>query len=447
MIKTITRQLQFRGVSLYSLLGKIKEKITNSFFKNTGWLVVEHIFRMILSILVTGLMARYLGTYQYGLISYGMAYITIFTTICKLGIDGILVNEIIRDRKATGELVGTTIILRLISSILSILIIFIIVRYLNPNNILLHIITLIQSFSLIFISLDTVSYWFQSNLQSKYAVIPKSIAFFIASLWRLLLIYFNASIEFFAGATVLESLIVGIFVLGFYFRYGGPRFRVSFNKGKKLLSEGYHFIVAGLLITVYTQMDKIMLGQLGNESMVGIYAAAMTIAGFWMFIPGAIIESARPLIMSAKINNEVAYLKKIKQLYSAIIWIGIIASIFISLLSKQLTLIIFGSAFIESQNVLIGLIWSRIFSLIGVTRSIWLVAENKIRFQKYFVGIGAVVNIILNLIFIPKYGAVGAAVATIFAEIFSSTISLLLFKETRPLLRIIFEAFMFRKVF
>lgn len=419
----------------------IKRKITNRFIKNTSWLIFEHIFRMALSLVVTGLMARYLGTRNYGLISYGMAYISIFTVICKLGIDSILVNEIIRDRKNTGEIIGTTIFLRLASSILSIFTIYFIVKYLNPDNKTLQMITLIQSISLLFVSFDTVTFWFQSNLQSKYAVVAKSIAFLIVSSWRLILIFIGASVDFFATATIIEAVIIGIFILIFYFRYEGQKFQISLKRAKHLLEKGYHFIIAGLLITVYTQIDKIMLGQLANESVVGIYTAAMTVSGFWMFIPNAIIESARPMIMAAKYDNEEHYKRRYSQLYSTVIWMGVLASIVITIMSKWIILIIFGSGYLGSSNVLNGLIWSRIFSLIGVTRSIWLISENKIKYQKYFVGTGAILNVMLNLTLIPRYGAVGAAIATVVAEVFSSTVALAFFRETRPLLKIIVDAF------
>ncbi|WP_075983030.1 flippase [Bacillus massilinigeriensis] len=429
-----------------NIFNLIKSKIKSKLFKNTGWLLFEKVFRMALSLVVTSLMARYLGTYNYGLISYGAAYVAIFTTISNLGIDSILVHEIIKSRKDTGKLIGTSIVLRILSSLFSIIMVYVIVVYLNPSNITLQLITFIQSISLIFLAFDTVGFWFQSNLQSKYAVISKSIAFTIISTWRLILIYIGASVEFFAISTILEAAVIGVFLVIFYFKHKGPKFSFSIETAKHLLLQGYNFIIAGLLVTVYTQMDKIMLGQMTDESTVGIYAAAMTVAGLWIFIPLAIIESARPVIMTAKDNNEDLYIKRTKQLFCSIIWIGIIASIFITALAKPIILLIFGSQFTESIGVLIILIWSRIFSLIGTARSIWLISENQIKYLKYFIGIGAIVNVVCNLVLIPKYGAVGAAVGTIFAEVLSSTFALLIFRETRPLFKLLVESFLFRGI-
>lgn len=424
----------------------LKNKISTNFMKNTGWLIFEQIFRMGLSLIVTSLMARYLGTQNFGLLNYSLAYILIFTTVSKLGIDSIIVNEIIKKREDTGKLIGTTICLRLLSSTLSISLIYLIVRYMDPNDYTIQMITFIQSISLLLVVFDTIEFWFQSNLQSKYIVISKSIAFTIVSLWRLSLLFFEKSIYYFAVATIIEGLVISLFIVVFYFKFKGPKILFSFITAKDLLSQGFSFFIAGLLIVAYTQIDKIMLGQIMGGTTVGIYAAAMTISSLWVFIPNAIIQSARPVIMISKNENEQYYLKKYKQLYCSIIWIGIGASVCITLLSKPIILLVYGNEFMESINVLIILIWSRIFSLIGTTRAIWLTVEDLGRFQVSFVALGAIVNIGLNLILIPRYGAIGAAIATLLAEVISTFIALLFFKKTRPLFKLIIDAFLFKDV-
>ena len=180
--------------------------------------------------------------------------------------------------------------------------------------------------------------------------------------------------------------------------------------------------------------------------MVGIYAAAMAISSMWVFIPNALIESARPIIMSAKSISESTYIKKYRQLYCSIIWIGICASIVITLLAKPIILIIYGSDFIESINILLILIWSKGFSLIGMTRAVWLTVEDLGKYQVFFVGIGAILNVVLNVILIPKYGALGAAIAVLIAEAVSTFFALLLFKATRLLFKLLIESFVFKGV-
>lgn len=414
--------------------------------RNTGWLLFEQVYKMGLSLFVISSMARYLGTENFGLINYSLAFITFFITVSNLGIDNIIVNEIIKSKEDTGKVIGTTIYLRLTSSILSILLLFLIVKYLNVNHISIQIITLIQSISLLFLIFDSIQYWFQSNLQSKYVVIAKTTSFTIVSICKLSLILSSKSIYYFAMATTIEAIVISICMVVFYIKFKGPKLYFSIQTAKKLLFKSYHFFIAGILIMFYTQIDKIILGILTNVTTVGIYSAAMTISSLWVFVPNAIIASARPIIMTSKIQSETLYIKKYKQLFCSIIWISVGASIIISLFSSLLVLLIYGNQFIESVNVLIILIWSRIFSLLGSTRAIWLTVENLGKYQVAFVGIGAVLNVVLNLILIPKYGAIGAAISTLLTEIISTFFAVLIFKKTRPLFKLIIESFLFKGV-
>lgn len=436
-------KISYKGLFTIAKLTSFKTKITSKFMRNTSWLLFEQIFRMGLSLIVTSLMARYLGTADFGLINYSLAFIIIFTTVTNLGIDSIIVNEIINHRDKTGGIIGTTIYLRLVASVISVFFMFLIVSFLNADEKTIILITFIQSISLLFVIFDAVKYWFQSNLQSKYIVISKSIAFTIVSIWRLILIYFEKSIYYFAFATTIEAIVIAIFMIVFYVKFKGPRLCFSFQIAKKLLSKSYHFFIAGLLIMIYTQIDKIMLGQMTDVATVGIYSAAMTIASLWVFIPYALIESARPIIMASKNQSGNSYIRKYKQLYCSIIWISIGASVVITLFSKPIILIIYGDQFIESIYILIILIWSRIFSLMGSTRAVWLTVENLGKFHAIFVSIGAFLNVIFNILLIPRYGAVGAAYSTLLAEIVSAFFAVLLFKETRPLFRLIIESFLF----
>jgi O-antigen/teichoic acid export membrane protein len=421
-------------------LADIKQFATTKFMRNTGWLLVEQLFRMALSLVVLSLMARHLGVEQFGLLNYSLAFIMVGVTITNLGIDNILVNEFIKNRADTGALLGTTLILRFIAALVAIINLLIIVYVLNPHDTLLFALASIHAGSLIFVIFDSIDCWFQSNLQSKYAVIAKSIAFFIVSCWRLVFIFLDGSVHYFALATVLEALLIGIFLMIYYRRFQGPTLKFSMEFAKQLLQRSAYFFIAGLLIMIYTQMDKILLGHLSTHKTVGIYMAALTISSMWMFIANALIESARPLIMTAKLEDEQQYAQKNKQLFCAIIWIGIGASIVITLLSKPLILLIYGPEFIEAVHVLTILIWSRIFSLMGSVRSIWLTMEGLGQYQVTFVGIAAVTNVLLNIVLIPKYGATGAAIATLLAEMGSAFFAVLLFQKTKPLFRLIIEA-------
>lgn len=412
--------------------------------RNTSWLVAEQLFKMALTLVVLSLTARHLGTEQFGLLNYSLAFVMVGVTVTNLGIDSILVNEFVKHRDKTGELLGTTLVLRFVAAMFSVASMLLVVYVLNPTDTVLYALTAIHAASLLFVIFDSIDCWFQSNLQSKYAVLAKSCAFFIASCWRLAFIFMNGSVYYFALGTVLEALFIGLLLFVFYRRFGGPPFKFSFELARQLMRRSAYFFVAGLLIMVYTQLDKMMLGQLSTHEAVGIYMAALTVSSMWMFIATALIESARPLIMTAKLENEQLYHEKNKQLFCAIIWLGIAASIVITCIAEPLILLIYGESFHGAVQVLVILIWSRIFSLLGTVKAIWLTMEGLGAYQVTFVAIAAGVNVAFNVMLIPMYGAIGAAIATLVAEVVSAFIAVLFFKKTRVLFRMMTEAFLWK---
>lgn len=430
---------------------KIKNLLQNrdarKFVTNTGWIVFDKVFHMALSLVVTSITARYLGTEGYGIINYGLSFINIFTIVCKLGIDAILVNEIVKNQDKRNEIIGTTVVLRLLSSLCSLVLTALFVIILKPGQIIVLVITMIQSLSLIFVAFDTVDFYFQSVLKSKYTAIARSISYPLVCLLRLILIFLKADVTWFAWATVLDSIAIGIVLLYFYFKKEKCGFSFNIVQAKYLLKNSYPFIWANLLVTVYTQMDRIMVGSLVGDAETGIYSAAMTIANLWIFIPNALIDSSRPLIMSLKAagRNE-RYHLRYRQLYCGIIWVSIAAGIFFTIFSRPIIGIIYGRDYYEAIPVLMVLIWSRLFSLLGTARNIWMICEELSQYVKWFVGLGAVINVILNFLLIPVLGANGAAIATLVTEFISSFVAIAFVNGTRPLFKMILEAFLFKKL-
>lgn len=422
--------------------------VENNFGKkfkwNTIWILFDKILHMILSLVITSITARYLGKANYGMINYGLAYVNIFTIVCKLGIDAIIVSEMIKHRDRTGEYVGTTCVLRVISGVLSVGLTALCVTLLKPGNQVIFAITCIQSLAVVFAAFDTIDFYFQSQLQSKYTSIAKSISYLFVCGLRIGLIVAKADVVWFAWAGVLDTFVVAVLLLGFYLRYvkqkkdATLRLTVSLGCAKNLLTVSRPFILSNLLVVIYTQMDKIMIGSLSYNADVenGLYAAGMNIAMYWMFVPNALIDSARPIIMTSKTEHrEKDYVKQYTKLLCAIIWISIVAGIGFTVFSKLCVGILYGKNYYDAIPILIVLVWSKLFSLIGTARGIWLVCEDYSHYVKYLIGGGALVNLVLNTILIPKMGAMGAAVATLITEIAGAVVIPLCMKKMWPFLK------------
>jgi O-antigen/teichoic acid export membrane protein len=232
-----------------------------------------------------------------------------------------------------------------------------------------------------------------------------------------------------------------LFTYILYVKQKGPKLKVDKKRIKPLLKQSYHFILSGLMIAIYAQTDKVMIGKmLTDMSAVGLYSVATTITSLWSFIPAAIITSFRPVIIEAKLVSYDKYIKRLKQLYSLILWINIAYALGVTIFADIIIKLLYGEAYMGAKIPLLFAVWSGGFSYIGVARDIWFVSEGLQGYSTRISLFGCLTNVVLNLILIPQFGIVGAAIATTITQIFTGFVSTLLFKKTRNNSKYILQA-------
>lgn len=419
----------------------MKKSILSKFVGNTGWMLFRNIYSMLVSLIVGSLSARFLGPSNYGLINYGAAIITFFTTISKLGMDSVIVAELVRKPEKEGTYLGTALAMRLLISVLSFFAIWGVLLVLEPGNHLLLVVTLLQATAIVFQSTEVFYFWFQAKLEMKYVTLAGMAALTATGLWRILLLIYEASVQWFAVSASVSALVCGICICVFFVKRANVKLKVCWTDGKYIWNSSYHFLINGLAVTLYTQLDRIMLGKMIDEAAVGLYGAASTLAVMWEFVPMSIMNSASPLLVKKYDEDRKGFLFQYQMLLMGITGMGILVGLGFTLLSKLIIWILYGEAYIPAASALTILIWSTCFAMIGTARGIWIIAAGKNKYAKYFTMIGAVVNIILNAIWIPLWGFVGAALATLISQMIVSLVTPMLFEETRVFTKMYLGAF------
>lgn len=413
--------------------------------RNSFWIISEQIVQMLVSLIVGVLSARYLGPGNYGTINYIASFVTFFSSIATLGMEGVVIKKMIDNPDREGQYLGGCIVLRLLASLLSIVSIELIIGVLNPDDPLKLWLGLIQGCQLFWTSFMILDSWFQRYLKSKFVSIGKMLACLIVAAYRIFLLVTSKSVIWFAFSATISEMVVALTTLIFYHREKNQKIRFNVVYGLDVLKDSYHYILSGLMVAIYSQMDKIMIGNMLGNAEVGVYTAANTISSMWVFIPMAVINSFRPKILELKsAGNEAMYLRRLEQLYSALIWMCIGFSIFVMLFGRFMISLLYGEDYLAAVGTLRICAWYELFAVIGSARGIWVLAENKNKYVKYCLAIGAIVNLVLNSLWIPRYGINGAAFATLVTQITTSLIAPLLFREMRIHTRIVFDSFICR---
>lgn len=390
--------------------------------KNATWIIACKIAQSIINLIISMITARYLGPSNFGLISYASSVVSFVIPIMQLGLSKTLVQELIERPEEEGSVLGTSLVLNVISAFACMIGVLGFLLIANAGETLTIIIGMLLSLSLVFQATEILQYWFQAKLLSKYFSIASLIAYAIVAVYKVFLLVTQKPVTWFAISNSLDYFLISIILLIVYKKLGNQRLSISFKLGKEMLNRSKYYIIASMMVTIFSQTDRIMLNLMVGESETGYYSAAITCIGSTAFVFTAIIDSMRPSILEEKKRISSNYENRIIQLYSVITYLALAQSLIMTLFAKQFILILFGSDYLASINPLRISVWYVTFSYYGSVRNIWILAESK---QKHLWIInlsGALVNIILNAVLIPFFGANGAAIASLVTQIFTNII-------------------------
>lgn len=418
----------------------ISKILKNKTVKNVSWILFGKIAQMLISLIVGLLTARYLGPSNYGLVNYAAAYVAFFSAFCTLGINSLLVKEFIDSPEDEGKIIGTVLLLKAIASFLSCLMIICIVCIVDKGEQTTIIVVALSSIGMIFHIFDTFNYWFQAKLQSKVTAMTTLIAYIVTSGYKILLMINDKDVTFFAFATSIDYICIGILLLIMYRKYQGKNLKISLAYGKKILGKSKYFILPGLMVAIYGQTDKLMLKHLISDAEIGFYSTAVSICNIWCFLLNAIIDSAYPSIMQANNVNQRLFIKRNKQLYAIVFYLAMIVALGFTIFSKEIIVIMYGEAYLPAVRPLRIIVWYTAFSYLGVARNAWIVCKERQKYLIYIYIASAALNVILNIFLIPSYGSVGAAVASLVAQISTTMIVPFFVKDLRENVKMMIEA-------
>lgn len=384
---------------------------------NTTWLMAEQILRIIAGILVGIWVARYLGPQQFGVFSYVLAFTTIFGGIVKFGLDGILVRELIHQPKLQNTYMGTAFWLKVIGAVMVTVFMACIVPF-TSNDATTNLYIFIIAGGLFFQSFEVVEFYFQSQVLAKLISICKVIQLIFSSIIKVCLVLIQADLFWFVCVTSLDMFSLAFSYFIAYRIKGNASFFKCFDVeiAKKLLKDSWMLVFSSLVVMIYMRIDQIMIKEMLGDYEVGIYSAAVKLSEAFYFIPVLLTASVFPAIINARKESAALYQKRMQRLYAFLIWLAIIVALPMTLLSERLIMLLYGEAYLPAGQVLMIHIWAAVFVFMGVAFSKYLLAENlqKIAFQRTL--LGAIANVCLNFILIPKYGLKGAAIATLLAQ-------------------------------
>lgn len=397
---------------------------------NSAFLVIDRILRLGVGLVVGVWIARYLGPDRFGIFNYAVAFAALFAAFATMGLDTIVVRELLAAPERRGEILGSAFLLKLVGALFAVAMALGAIVMVRPGDTLVLGLVAVSAAGMIFQAFDTIDLWFQSQVLSKLTVYAKGSAFALVTVAKVTLILLNAPLIAFAIAGTTE-IALGAMGLVLAYRLSRERlrsWRPAFARLKCLLKDCWPLIFSNLVIIIYMRIDQVMLGQMASDREVGIYSAAVRLAESWYFIPTALASSVFPSIIKAKETSEALFYERLQRFYGMMALIAYAVAIPTTLLSGLAVRVIYGPEYAAAAPMLVVLIWAGLFTSLGVARSSFLMAMNWTKLHLVTVLFGGLINIGLNCLWIPAFGGMGAATASLVAYWFAGHGSCLIYR-------------------
>ena len=346
---------------------------------NFGWLVADRGIRLLVGVVVGSWVARYLGKQEFGLLNYSLALVAIFAALTPLGMDALVVREIIQLPEQGGRWIGTVLGFRMMAALCAMALAFAMVTSLRPNEPRVWALVGVLSIGTLFQALESGELWFQAHTQMRMLVGPRVVLFLVVSAFKVAAVLRGAGVVWFCVLTAFEQVTSGIVTLVLVRRSLGASNPISFEaaRGLKVLRECWPLAVSSLSVIIYIKVAQLILSGMLGDAALGVYAAAIRLPEAASFIPMVLASSLLPSLIRSRGEGAEAYRRARLRFFRLNVSVALLLCLPISLGAPLIIRVLFGHGYLEAGPVLAVYVWSLLFIFVGVARGQHLLNEKQ----------------------------------------------------------------------
>lgn len=410
--------------------------------RNVSWLTGERVLQLAVGMVVGVWMARALGPDRFGLYSYALALVAVFASAASLGIDAVIVRDLVREPARAGTILATAFRLRAAGAGAVTLVLAVLATALYRHEPLTLALILLLALATPFKAFDVIDPWFQARTEARPVVRARSAALLIGGLARVaVLLAAGGSLLALAAVEPVVGALGAVLLVRAFRRAsaGTPAGRWDRPTAAALLRDGWPMLVAGMGVIVYMRVDQIMLEHLGGAAgshALGLYSAALRVSEATYMLPTVVVTAVFPHVVHSRTEGREVYEARLGRLYALMTAMALAVAVPMTFLAGPLVRLLFGPSYAGAGVILAVHVWTALFAFWGVVGTAWAVTEGLTRITPVRTLQGAAINVGLNLWLIPRYGGLGAAVATLVSQACAASLLNLTDPRTRILVKL-----------
>ena len=378
----------------------IKRKI----IRNVFWAVIGKVITLFSTLIVGIFVARYLGPKQYGLMSYVISIASLFTVFATFGSSEIIIRELSKKEKPKEVVLGSAMALRMGLAILCFI------------SIVIY---------LFFSGETTETSTFTSIVDNEYIVKSEIFRTIIGAIVKIILLFCKAPLIAFVFALAFDFLLLASGYIVVYRKKIGPicQWNIDFKFVKTLLTTSFPLLISSTAVIIYQRIDQVMIAKMLDNEFVGYFSTAMSFVNVLAFIPITIMQTTSPILVEYWKNDKLKYEQESQRIIGATTWLLIILCSIVALLSSPIINYTYGASYTDAIPVLQILVFKVVgIAIINLSGQL-IIIENihQLAFIRNI--LSCVICIICNYYFIPRWGIIGSAWATIITVFFTGEVA------------------------
>lgn len=408
-----------------------------SFF-NAFWAVGSKLLSGLKIVVIGIIVARLLGPEDFGAYSYAISFVTLLSVLAEFRLHNILIRELSEDVHEPQKVLGSAFGVCLIFSIVGYLILLVLARVIESDS-KLYFLIIVYGISYFFQTLRFLRAFFIAKYLNRIIFQVEILVGSLVIGTAVILGIYAAEVQFFVFVRLLDLFLIAALLILFYQLKFSDLSHWRFKKqiALSLTKNSLPLVVSSFAMIIFQQLDKIMIKHFLDENAVGQYTASSSLISLIVFVPVVLTEVLSPYLIAFKQEKGLSYYQKKAQLFSDyIFWGSAIISGAIMLLSSIIINVIYGDQFSEAVEVMRIFSWQGALIAMGSVAAQIMIIDNTHQIAYLKSIMGGVMNILLNIIWIPKFGIIGAVWASLLAYFISSYAAHLLIKRYRYIFRV-----------
>lgn len=386
--------------------------------KNTLAISISDFLGLLLSFIFIAVFARYLGASSYGTYAFAIAFVALFRMFFDLGLSSLNIREISKDKEKLNYYFGNSLILEIISSVATIVVIGILINALGYDRDTSYVVIV----SALIFSIEMISYLIYSIFTAYEKRIYESIVRIAGKSMYVAIGFLGIALNLPLIQIVSLMVIYPLaqFLIGYLLMtriVTKPKIELEPESWPNLLKLSIPFALSGLIYDIYFNIDMIMLSLFQGEVAVAYYSIAYRIIISFLIVPSALVITVFPVLSKMYVSSHENLIFAFQKITKYLLVISLPIAVGVCLIADLAIVTIFGSQYSSSVIALQILVWVVVFHFMFLISGTTLGAIDRQTLTVVSLLIGVLLNISLNLVLIPLYSYVGAAIATVLTEL------------------------------